>query len=88
MATDHIMVVKRVVAEFRAALEDELAKSAEGSAPPKVVSVASKERLQNILSGAGTDGAGASFGSLDQTTLPGISFVPTVLEGLKASTPF
>jgi len=88
MATDHIIVAKSVAAELRAALEDELAKSAEGSALPKVVSVASKERLQNMLSRAGTDGAEASFGSLDQTTLPGTSFVPTVLEGLKASTPF
>lgn len=88
MATDHIIVHASVATEFRTIMTGMLAKKAEESPLPKVVSMAAKTRLHNVLAQAGVDGATAAFGTLEQVDLPGTAFVPTVLEGLKDKTAF
>ncbi len=85
MATDRIIVQKSVAPQFAAAMKSALEKNAKESPLPKVVSLASKERLNRLLSDAVEGGASVAFGSDGKQSVPGAAFIPTVLEDVKGS---
>ncbi|KAF1962130.1 aldehyde dehydrogenase family protein [Byssothecium circinans] len=86
MATDHIIVQSSIAAQFSQILKEGLAKGAGEQPLPRVVSNASKSRLQGLLSQAIDKGASVVFGDGGKETLPGTALIPTVLEGVDQST--
>jgi acyl-CoA reductase-like NAD-dependent aldehyde dehydrogenase len=85
MSTDHIIVQSSVIDKFSQILKEGLAKGAGEQPLPKVVSMASKTRLQGLLSQAIDNGAKVLFGGSGKESLPGTAIIPTVLEGVDRS---
>ncbi|KAJ4296369.1 hypothetical protein N0V90_006414 [Kalmusia sp. IMI 367209] len=82
MATDHIIVHSSIAEKFSTTLKEALARSSGEQPLPRVVSTASKARLQGLLSQAVGKGAKVLFGGSGTETLPATSIIPTVLSGV------
>lgn len=86
MATDHVIVQSSIATQFSEILKTSLSKGASEQSLPRVVSTASKSRLQGLLSEAVGKGAEFVFGGHGQESVPGTAFIPTVLRGVDKST--
>lgn len=82
MATDRILVHASIVHAFTAALQAALA-GAEASDPPTLVNVASKARVEALISGAVDAGAHFISGTEKGGTGEGVRMAPAVLGGVK-----
>ncbi|KAF1967199.1 aldehyde dehydrogenase [Bimuria novae-zelandiae CBS 107.79] len=88
MGTDRIAVHKSIVSDFTKALQQHLETLLKASSePPTVSSSASKQRLAQLVTSAMESGARVIAGIPSQTSLPGASFVPTILADVAPDTP-
>jgi acyl-CoA reductase-like NAD-dependent aldehyde dehydrogenase len=87
MATDRILVHSSIAAEFTTALKQALATwTSSSTLPPTLVNIASKTRVQNLISNALAAGAHFISGSADTNNpLPadaGVRMAPAILGGV------
>lgn len=84
MATDRILIQSTIAPKFLEELKAQLSAMASGSQPlPNVVNMASKLRLDKLLTDAIDKGAEVFFGSDGKKLPPGTAFIPTVIGGAK-----
>lgn len=90
MATDRIIIHTAIAPAFIAALKNALALSSDpASPPPTLVSIASKARVEAIISGALSSGANLIHGSFDNKSSKNpseessVRMAPVILGGVK-----
>lgn len=88
MSTDRIAVHESIVSGFTEVLKKHVEKlSQTSSGPPTVSTATSKQRLAKLVTSAIDSGAQLVSGLSSQDTLPGASFVPTILAKVPLHTP-
>jgi acyl-CoA reductase-like NAD-dependent aldehyde dehydrogenase len=86
MGTDRIIVHEAIASQFLTALKDGLENAAKSHGTlMTIVSSASKTRLAYLVENALSEGASVAWGVDESRSLPGTSFVPTILQGVKSS---
>jgi len=93
MSTDRIILHKDIAPAFLSGLKAALSSMPSDVPLPKVVSVASKARLDAVVAGAISDGANILFGSVpgeDRPTTPTLkaAFPPTIISDMKEDMTF
>jgi len=87
MATDRILIQSSIASKFLEILKGRLSAMASGSQPlPHVVTIASKNRLEQLTRDAVEKGAEVFFGSDNSSGIPGTALIPTVLSNVKSDT--
>lgn len=88
MSTDRVAIHESIVSEFTEVLKRHVEKLSKSSPePPNVSTAASKQRLARLVTSAIDAGAQLVSGLSSQATLPGASFVPTILANVPPHTP-
>lgn len=91
MSTDRIILHSAIAPAFLAGLKAALSNTPGDVPLPKVVSAASKARLDAVVAGAVSEGANILFGKApdaDAATPPTAAFVPTVIGDMKEDMSF
>ncbi|KAJ4305880.1 hypothetical protein N0V90_001413 [Kalmusia sp. IMI 367209] len=88
MGTDRVAIHVSVASEFTEVLKQQLENLAKSSpSPPTVSSNTSKDRLTQLVTSAIGAGAQLIAGHPNPSSLPGTSFIPTILSNVPSTTP-